>query len=734
MINTNALKIKKYLFNTHTPNLLQESDLLTNYWPIVYILSDDKVHHAYVGETTDALARMNAHLRNEKKNHLTSVIIISSEWFNKSATLDIEANLIKYMSGDGKYCLLNANVGIANHNYYQKKEVYWQLFQNLWTQLRTQGLAKHSLEHISNSDLFKYSPYKTLSFEQKEGLMNIMRCLLDEKYRDFIIEGGAGTGKTILGIFLFKLLHSDNKDFNFKEFGEDESAFIQLVQKLKEKYPYPTMALVVPMSSFRKTLQKVFKNIKGLTSSMVIGPAEVSKNQYDIILVDESHRLRRRVNLGTYFKAFDDACARLGFNKDEANELDWVLKQSKKTLLFYDSNQSIKPSDVKQQDFDLLKERSGTYVFQLKSQFRVHGGNSYVQFIDSLLKCDVEAITKKHKSLNYELRLFKNLQQMVDAIKLRDQEYGLSRLIAGYSWEWISKNDSSKYDIEIEDVKLRWNSVSEDWINSANALNEVGCIHTTQGYDLNYSGIIFGNEITYNESTNQIEILAHKYFDKNGKTSIKDPEELKNYIINIYKTILLRGIKGTFIYACDEKLRDYLAQYIELEAEIEEEKQKPLFFNRNEISPFKDAIPYYHLKASAGLFSEAQNFYDDETQWLKIEGDIRISQDSFAISVLGNSMNKIIPNGAICLFSRYHSGSRNGKIVLVELTDLQDPDTGSAYTVKEYQSFKTVNEDGWYHQSIVLKPLSNDSSYKDLVLSESDTNHHRVIGIFERVI
>jgi DUF2075 family protein len=119
---------------------------------------------------------------------------------------------------------------------------------------------------------------------------------------------------------------------------------------------------------------------------------------------------------------------------------------------------------------------------------------------------------------------------MVDAIKLRDQEYGLSRLIAGYSWEWISKNDSSKYDIEIEDVKLRWNSVSEDWINSANALNEVGCIHTTQGYDLNYSGIIFGNEITYNEFTNQIEILAHKYFDKNGKTSIKDPEELKTIL------------------------------------------------------------------------------------------------------------------------------------------------------------------------------------------------------------
>jgi len=735
MTNTNTLKVKKYIFNTQTPSLLQESELLTNYWPIVYILSDDKVHHAYVGETTDAIARMNAHLRNDNKNRLTSVLIISSEWFNKSATLDIEANLIKYMAGDGKYILLNANIGIANHNYYQKQEVYWALFQNLWNQLRMQGLAKHSLEHISNSDLFKYSPYKTLSFEQKEGLMNIMRSLLEDNYRNFVIEGGAGTGKTILGIFLFKLLHSDNRDFNFKEFGEDESRFIQLVQKLKEKYPSPSMALVVPMSSFRKTLQKVFKNIRGLNSSMVIGPAEVSKNYYDIILVDESHRLRRRVNLGTYFKAFDDACERLGLNKEETSELNWIIKQSKKTLLFYDSNQSIKPSDTKQNDFNSLKKRSETHVFQLKSQFRVHGGNAYVQFIDNLLKCNTGTISKKYRASNYELKLFSDLQHMIDTINLRDQAHGLSRLIAGYSWEWISKNDSSKFDIEIGDVKLQWNRVSNDWINSVNALNEVGCIHTTQGYDLNYSGIIFGNEITYNEATNQIEILAQNYFDKNGKTSIKNPEELKSFIINIYKTILLRGIKGTFIYACDSKLRNYLAKYIELETKDEtEEKSKVLFYDRRDISPFKDAIPYYNLKASAGLFSEQQNFDNEETQWLKIEDDIRITNDSFALSVKGNSMNKIIPNGAICLFTKYHSGSRNGKVVLVELSDLQDPETGSSYTVKEYQSIKTVDAEGWHHQSIILKPLSYDSSFEDIIISESETNQYRVVGIFDRVL
>lgn len=128
---------------------------------------------------------------------------------------------------------------------------------------------------------------------------------------------------------------------------------------------------------------------------------------------------------------------------------------------------------------------------------------------------------------------------MIGQIKQREEEGGLSRLIAGYSWEWISSKNKDAYDIEIGDVKLKWNGTSNDWINSDGAVNEVGCIHTTQGYDLNYSGIIFGNEISYDKDKNEIVIYSENYFDKNGKQSIKDPEELKAFIINIYKTILL---------------------------------------------------------------------------------------------------------------------------------------------------------------------------------------------------
>ena len=543
MISNNSVEIKRYDFNANLFNHFENIHSAKDLWPIVYILSDGAIKEAYVGETTDTYARMAAHLKSNTKSVLSTVHLITSEKFNKSATLDIESNLIKYISGDGQYKLMNGNIGLANHNYYQKKEVYWDIFTSIWNKLRAEGITKHSIHYINNSDLFKYSPYKSLTVDQREGLLTILESLLNDKIKNVVVKGGAGTGKTILAVFLFKLLNSKNDDFNFSEFGDDEAEFIQKVIELKSKMPNPKMALVVPMTSFRNTLKKVFKNIKGLSANMVIGPSELSKGKFDIVVVDESHRLRRRVNLVSY-GAFDDTCRKLGLDKNKANELDWVIKQSNKAILFYDEDQSIKPSDVKKEDFSKLKSFANTKVEFLKSQFRVKGGNGYVKYIDELLSCKLRPSQNKFQSKEYEFVLFDSIQDMVDQIKLRDSEHNLSRLIAGYSWEWKSKNNKNVYDIEIEETKLQWNSVSIDYINSQNSLNEVGCIHTTQGYDLNYAGIIFGNEITYDKIRNEIVILKENYFDKNGKMSISDISELRDYIINIYKTIMLRGIKA----------------------------------------------------------------------------------------------------------------------------------------------------------------------------------------------
>jgi hypothetical protein len=97
-------------------------------------------------------------------------------------------------------------------------------------------------------------------------------------------------------------------------------------------------------------------------------------------------------------------------------------------------------------------------------------------------------------------------------------------------------------------------------------------------------------------------------------------------------------------------------------------------------------------------------------------------------------MNKVIPNGSYALFRKYSGGSRNGQIVLVESTDIQDSDHGSCYTVKEYQSKKYHDENGWKHQSITLKPLSYDDSYSDIVLQDGDLSSFKVLGTFECVL
>ena len=261
-------------------------------------------------------------------------------------------------------------------------------------------------------------PFKPLSGTDVQGhalltMRNRLKSAAEtESQRAWMAEGLAQ---------LNQIMRTSNDDFNFQEFGDDELEFMEIVFELKKKYPNPKMVLVVPMSSFRTTLKKVFKNIKGLNANMVIGPAEIVNDSFDIVVVDESHRLRRRINLGAYFRAFDVVCEKLGLDKHSCNELDWIMKQSESAIYFYDENQSIKPSDVKKENFDKLKASILTKTEYLKSQFRAKGGNDYVNYIDNLLKCKLTNSNIIFDSKEYEFILFDSIEDIVDEI---DEELG----------------------------------------------------------------------------------------------------------------------------------------------------------------------------------------------------------------------------------------------------------------------------------------------------------------------
>lgn len=544
-----------YLFNGTDIKAISQDRYVLNYFPVVYIIisEDDKL--AYVGETTNAVARMSAHLSHQKKSQLEKVLIISSEYLNKSAALDIESNLIQHMPSLG-FELLNANGGIANHNYYQKN-LYYHLFEQIWAELDFSKTKMKSLLEIQNSDIFKYSPYKALTQDQYNSIVEILTALANNNACSIFVDGAAGTGKTILAIYLVKLLsgfHRYNKD----ELDFNDQDILFALDKLRDLYPRGlNIAFVVPMSSLRKTLKKVFSKVYGLSGSMVIGPNDIVKKHYDFIVVDEAHRLARRKGIMGY-GAYDQVNKKFRFEK-EATQLDWVMKGSKAQVLFYDEEQSIKPADVRKEDFEAYK--SNSHKVHLTSQLRSRGGKDYLDFVDRLLNS--KPLPDSHfSSSEYELYLFEDMKAMVDQLQKKEHELGLSRLMSGFSWDWVSKKDNVP-DVVIDGVALTWNRDTSDWINSTTSVTEMGCIHTVQGYDLNFAAIIFGNEISYDTATREIKISKDNYKDKKGKVSLLNEEELFEYIIKIYKTMMYRGIHGTYIYVCDDSLRDYFSHYIQ---------------------------------------------------------------------------------------------------------------------------------------------------------------------------
>jgi DUF2075 family protein len=570
---SDTLKVTNYPFNKADIGLINNDSLARDAYPIVYILYDTKTMVAYVGESTNAIARMNNHLSHPEKKNLNWVYIISDESFNKSAALDIESNLIQYMTAAGDFKLLNGNGGISSHNYYQKSE-YFKIFKKIWSKLSFENIRMRDLLELQNSDLYKYSPYKSLSPDQYNSILEIFKDYSSDGIKKIFVNGSAGTGKTILAIYLIKLL-STLSQYELHDLDiEDEALLFELDAFKKNNPDKLIIGLVVPMTSLRNTLKQVFKSVHGLSSNMVIGPTDVVKKKYDFLIVDEAHRLTRRKSIMGY-GAFDNVNKRLGLYHTEkidgkdvqsaeknGNQLDWIINSSKYQLFFYDSEQSIKPADVRKESFDKIKSQNDTSQITLFSQMRSEGKNDYITFVDNLLKEKLNNNTSIFNNPNYELALFDDLSLMMERLQKMENEFGLCRSMSGYSWPWVSKTDANLPDAVIDGVKMFWNKQSIDWINSTTDVTEMGCIHTVQGYDLNYSGVIFGKEITYNKNSKKIEVIKNNYHDTKGKQALENEDELLEYIVKIYKTMMYRGIKGTYIYVCDRDLREYFEKHI----------------------------------------------------------------------------------------------------------------------------------------------------------------------------
>jgi hypothetical protein len=571
-----SFQIKNYSFDQSTVNNLARADHLEENWPVVYQIYNNQ--QIYIGETTNLKNRMNQHLANAEKSSLKhgSLKVVFDETFNKSAALDLESYLIQYFSGDGKFRVLNRNDGMCDRDYYGR-ENYRKTFEEIWNRLRELKIADKTISEINNSELFKFSPYKNLNFEQlnvvTEIVQNIDEAITSNTKSLSVIDGDAGTGKTIVIMYLAKLL-ADLQSFDNKNDDIDDESNFNIffeLENINQKFKNKSIALVIPQPSLCGRIRKIFDKIDlGDANIKIFSPIQFGKSNddFDITLVDEAHLLKVGVT-GTLGKQVHEIDQKIFGNTDIHSELEWIMAKSKNVVMVFSDQQRIRPANISKSDILKYSDEYNMRKYWLKTQMRSLGGKKYIDYIHDILSNDLRP-TQKEIFKGFEAKIFTNIQDFVAAMQKRESEYGLSRMVAGFAWKWSSKEDKREYDIRIDGMEFRWNSTQNNWIGSKNAPEEVGSIYTVQGDDLNYVGIIIGNDLLYRNGKlifNR-DACADSGAMKRNQRQVANNEQISEddmleQILRTYRILMNRAVKGVYIYACDEELSKYLANYFD---------------------------------------------------------------------------------------------------------------------------------------------------------------------------
>ena len=568
-------------------------------WPVIYLINS--ATDIYIGETTSFERRFREHLRSRKSRFggFTEIRFAYDGTENKSAILDYESNLIRLYVADGKFQQVrNNNPGQSQDHDYFRRPFYNTKVQDLWDQLHGLKLTKQNYQSVRNSSLYKFSPFTSLTPEQrgvmKDVLEDFLAALESGQTGGAIVDGGAGTGKSLVAVKIIDILLNVGQYLtNWRQskgvYGPDWCKLLSRFEKYIATLGRPLrIAYIAPQQSFNADMRKAFarmpwnggQNLVHNTSSIVSQYAVL--DSFDIILVDETHRLKHRKGMGNEIGLFDESRRRLKL-PDDATQLDVILARTRYSCLFYDSGQSVKYSDITPAELSrsLLSLDRPVLRRGLSVQMRCLGGGDYVAFLDDVFSGN----PSPHPFEHYDFHVYDDVRKMVDDIRKLNGTYDLCRTIAGFAWPWVTKffirnnkamlaamKGSNKgknaanllklgqYDISIGKDRFVWNIRSRGWVTSPGAADEIGCIHTSQGYDLNFCGVILGPDIRYDKATETIVFEPSRFCDpfyKQDRKSISEKAILE-YIKNAYRTMLLRGIYGCYVFAVDDDLREYL--------------------------------------------------------------------------------------------------------------------------------------------------------------------------------
>jgi DUF2075 family protein len=510
-----------------------------------------------------------------------------------------------------------------------------------------------------------------------------------------IVEGGPGTGKSVVAINL-----------------------LVAITKLGLNTQYVTKNSA-PRGVFESKLTKTLK--KTAFSNMFTGSGSYTncdKNIFDMLIVDEAHRLN----------------AKSGMMKNLGeNQIKEIIETSKSAVFFIDEDQRVTWHDIgSKEEIEKWANKLGSKVetLKLESQFRCNGSDGYLSWIDNTLQVKETANTTL-EGINYDFKVMGSPNELREIIFEKNKLNNKARLVAGYCWDWVSKKNKAIKDITIPEHRfaMQWNLASDGnvWIIAPESVNEVGCIHTCQGLEVDYIGVIVGEDFIVRDGKVITDPSKRAKTDAslNGykKALIENPELAKAkanaIILNTYRTLMTRGMKGCYVYFVDKETERFFRSRM---GSGTDKHKDETFIDKieqeiNESLKYVEYLPLYSLEAACGKF---KNRKDVKPQgWIKVRTK-QWGKDTFVVYAIGNSMYPKISDGDLCIFKASPVGpyTGQGRVYLFEYQGDPDPETGGPYTIKGYRSIK--GPDG-FNAHIELIPFNK--SYEVMLFKPEDEDN-----------
>jgi DUF2075 family protein len=536
-----------------------------------------------------------------------------------------------------------------------------------------------------------------------------------------IVDGGPGTGKSVVAI---NLLVELTKREMLAQYTSRNAA------------PRDVYSALLSSTLRRTRIQTLFR---GSGSYMDLAP-----RTFDALIVDEAHRLTEKSGL---------------YGNLGENQIAEIIRASKFSVFFLDEDQRVTLADIgtHQAIADLAKKAGADlHTLTLQSQFRCSGSDGYLAFLDSALQIR-ETANPTISPEEYDFRVFDDPCEMRDVILQKDDGATSARMVAGYCWDWKSKKNSKDVDIEIPGTGFaaQWN-LSRDstlWMITPGSVHQVGCIHTCQGLEVDYIGVIVGPDFVVRNGAVQTDALRRSRADKSVRGIVgrlrTDPvgasAEAARIIRNTYRTLMSRGRKGCYLYCTDAETAQWFRSRIvsaadepKSAASTEERPQQvrslPLPFSRRiQDLPASRAVAVLDLAIAAGAFGSESA--PEPLGWAEIPDKLPSSREHFLARVRGNSMNRRIPDGAWCLFRRSPAGTLDGRILVVAHHSIHDPETSGHFTIKRYRRTKAADDARIAGTATVtLEPETWADGYGPLVLDPADADELAVIAEFVCVV